>query len=108
MRCICTKKTIKKAIAVICIVATCSIAIVSTGALTRRLYGDVNGDGIISNADVTLLQQYLVKSATLDKYQLIAANVNGDNYVDVNDATMISKLISGLIDEFPVGDYFVY
>lgn len=103
------KKTIKKAIAVICIVATmCSIAIVSTGALTRRLYGDVNGDGIISNADVTLLQRYIVKSATLDKYQLIAANVNGDNYVDVNDATMISKLINGLIDEFPVGDYFVY
>lgn len=103
------KKTIKKSIAVICIIAMmCSIAIVSAGALTRRLYGDVNGDGVISNADVTLVQQYGVGLVTLDKYQLIAADVNGDGVVDITDATMISELLYGLIDGFPVGDYFVY
>ena len=98
------KKTIKRIIAVICIVATmCGIAMVSTGALTRRLYGDVNGDGIINNADVTLLQQYLAGFQELDEYQLIAADVDGDK-----DATMISFLINGYIDSFPVGEYFLY
>lgn len=103
------KKTIKRIIAVICIVATmCSIAIVSTGALTRRLYGDVNGDGIINNADVTLLQQYLAGFQELDEYQLIAADVDGDKDVNIKDATMISFLINGYIDSFPVGEYFLY
>ncbi len=103
------KKTIKRIIAVICIVATmCSIAIVSTGALTRRLYGDVNGDGIINNADVTLLQQYLAGFQKLDEYQLIAADVDGDKDVNIKDTTMISFLINGYIDSFPVGEYFLY
>lgn len=44
----------------------------------------------------------------LDKYQLIAADVNADNCVDITDVTDIQKLLAGIIDEFESGDYFVY
>ena len=103
------KKAIKKFIAVACVAATMSsVAIISASALTRRLYGDVNGDGVISKADSTMIQEYLVGSVELDKYQLIAADVNADGYVNISDATDIQMLLAGAIDEFEAGDYFVY
>lgn len=99
----------KKVVAGVCTAAIlCSIAIVGAGALTRRLYGDVNGDGIISKADVTLTQQYIAKMVTLDNYQKIAADVNGDGQINLSDVTLMNKLLTGAIDEFPVGDYFLY
>lgn len=103
------KKTFKRLIAAACVAATmCSAAVVGTSALTRRLYGDVNGDGVISNADATMVQQYAVGAIELDTYQKIAADVNGDGNINILDATLIQKLVNGLIDGFEVGDYFVY
>lgn len=103
------KKKFKKIIAVLCVVATMgSIAAVSTSALTRRLYGDVNGDGIISNADTLITQKYIANMATLDTYQVIAADVNGDGDVNIRDVVMIYSLLDGEISEFPVGECFYY
>ncbi len=103
------KKTIKKTIAVICIFATMfSIAIVSTGALTRRLYGDVNNDGVISQADVELIQKNITGIVEFDTYQKIAADVDASGQVTISDAILIQKLLSGIITGFPTGDFFVY
>jgi len=100
---------IKRLVASACVVATmCSVSAVGAGALTRRLYGDVNGDGVISMADAVLIQQYGLQLVELDKYQLIAADVDGDGSVTLKDASMVQKLVAGVIDGFPVGDYFVY
>ncbi len=107
------KKTLRKIVAMVCaVMIMCSIAVMSVSAdsrkLTRRLYGDVNGDGIISKADATMIQQYLVDLVELDNIQKIAADVNGDGTINVIDVTDINKLLAGLIDEFEVGECFYY
>lgn len=103
------KAKFRKTVAAVCIAATiCSVSMVSASALTRRLYGDVNGDGVISKADVTLVQQYLAGTVEFDKYQKIAADVNVDGNIDISDTTDIQKLLAGIIDEFEAGNYFAY
>ncbi len=107
------KKTLRRIIAMVCaVMIMCSVAVMSVSAdsrkLTRRLYGDVNGDGVISKADTTMIQQYLVDLVELDNIQKIAADVNGDGTISVKDATDINKLLVGLIDEFEVGECFYY
>lgn len=72
------------------------------------LYGDVNNDGIISNADVTLVRQYVADMVEFDTYQKIAADVNGDGKISMLDVVMIQQVLSGQLDGFPVGDYFMY
>lgn len=102
-------KKFKKIIFLACVAATlCSVGVVSASAYTRRLYGDVNGDGVISNADVELTQRASMGLETLDTYQQVAADVNGDGKIAVSDALMIKRMVEGLIDKFPVGVYFVY
>ncbi len=58
----------------------CSITVMLVSAdsrnLTRRLYRDVNGDGIISKADVTMIQKAIVREIESDNIQKIAADVN--------------------------------
>lgn len=102
-------KKLKKVISLACAAATlCSVGVISASAYTRRLYGDVNGDGVISRADAELTQRASMGLETLDTYQQIAADVNGDGIIDLTDAYTIYKFVEGLYDEFPVGVYFVY
>ncbi len=107
------KKTLRRIIAMVCaVMIMCSVAVMSVSAdsrkLTRRLYGDVNGDGVISKADATMIQQYIVELVELDNIQKIAADVTGDGDITVDDATEIQMLLVGLIDEFEVGECFYY
>lgn len=53
--------------------------------------GDVNCDGIVSSADARELVCYTLSSDsyTLSDHQLLAANVNGDRYVNTTDAREI-------------------
>lgn len=53
--------------------------------------GDVNGDGIISISDVSVLIDLLLEDATAD-----GADVNGDGYVTIAD---VSALIDRLLEE---------
>ena len=59
--------------------------------------GDVNSDGVVSVADVTALQKYLVELNDLDDLQTQLADINGDGEVDVRDATLIQMLISEIV-----------
>ncbi len=103
------KKTFKKIISMACItVMMCGLATVEASALTRRLYGDVNNDGIINREDADLILQYAVKAVEFDKYQIIAADVNGDGEVTSADALLVLRLVEGLIDDLPVGSAFLY
>ena len=58
--------------------------------------GDVNGDGVVSLADVTALGDYLVSHTGLNQYQLVAADVNGDGYVSIGD---VGALIDLMLDQ---------
>ena len=56
--------------------------------------GDVNRDGVVSIADVTCVQKYLVELLTLDQAQLLLADVNQDGEVSIADATLIQMMIA--------------
>lgn len=58
---------------------------------TPALKGDVNGDGIVDVADVTVLIDKVLNSADTDQ----AADVNADGTVDVADVTALINIILG-------------
>ena len=66
----------------------------------QQQLGDIAGNGIIDVRDVTLVMQHILKIASLDPAQLIAADVNSDGAVDVRDATLIMRFILGYIVSF--------
>ena len=67
---------------------------------TDYTLGDVNGDGYITVADATLVQQHAAELITLTDTALLAADTNKDGYVTVADATLIQQYVAELIDEF--------
>ena len=67
-----------------------------TALLTVVVYplGDINKDGIITIADVTLLQKALVDLVTLDESERQLADFNQDGEISIADATLIQIQIS--------------
>lgn len=63
--------------------------------------GDVNGDGNVDNADVSLLLQYINGIPLPETAQAAAADVNGDGNVDNADVSLILRYINGVITAFP-------
>ncbi len=56
--------------------------------------GDVNLNKVVDIRDVSLLQAYIAKAATLDAYQLMACDVDGDGKKNIRDATCIQSYIA--------------
>lgn len=61
--------------------------------------GDVNLDGKVTIADVTMLQKFLASLSTFNDLQKKAAEVSGDGNLSINDATSIQKYLAGLIEQ---------
>ena len=61
--------------------------------------GDVNGDGVISANDATLIMRYVAK--LISEINESVADVNGDGVISANDATLIKRYVAKLIDSFP-------
>jgi hypothetical protein len=61
--------------------------------------GDVDGDSIVTGADVLLVRKYIAK-LTADVNEAVA-DVDGDGQVTGSDALLIRKYIAKLITEFP-------
>ncbi len=62
----------------------------------KAVIGDVNGDGVLSVADATLIQKHSASIIKFTNEQLALADFNGDGTVNVNDATAIQRaLVSG-------------
>lgn len=64
------------------------------------MLGDVDGNGIISVADATLVQKHAAEMITLEGEALLAADTSKDGHVTVADATLIQKFAAEMIDEF--------
>ncbi len=58
------------------------------------LIGDVNADGVVNNLDVKLLQEYLVKKATLTAAQGKNANVISDGKLNVFDLVALKRTLA--------------
>lgn len=91
--------------------------------LLRDAYGDINGDGIIDESDLEIIngwisdgysfnlntaggQQPIIDGyATLD--QVLRADVNGDGIVNSTDISLLSDYLNNAISNFPAGSYFL-
>lgn len=72
----------------------------------NAIYGDVNGDGIISVVDATLVQKHIVNLEVLAPDKQILADVNSDNSITVMDATLIQKYIVNLEGSGRTGEVY--
>ena len=58
------------------------------------LLGDVNGDDVVTIADVTALSSYVLSGGDwFDQYQSAAADVNGDGQVTIADVTVLIRMV---------------
>lgn len=64
------------------------------------ILGDVNGDGFITVADATLVQQHAAEMIALEGNAAKAADTNKDGFITVADATLIQQYAAEMIDEF--------
>jgi len=83
-------------------------------------YGDVNGDGLITNEDLLLLSDLIGESIhypstqqkLVDGYftllNLLRADVNGDGYVSAQDYDLLQQFLNKEINAFPVGTSFTH
>lgn len=57
------------------------------------MYGDINSDGYADLTDLTTLSIYLMEKSGLDEIQLKAADVDGNNEVDISDLAHYKRYI---------------
>ena len=62
--------------------------------------GDVTGDGIITVADATMVQEYAAEMREFTQAELSAADTNRDGIVTVADATLIQQYAAEMIESF--------
>ena len=66
----------------------------------EKALGDINGDGIITVADATMVQEYAAELREFTADELKAADTNRDGIITVADATLIQQYAAEMIDEF--------
>lgn len=55
--------------------------------------GDINGDGVVSSLDITILYDFLLKD---DSTNLVNLDVNGDGDITTSDITFVYSIILGI------------
>lgn len=70
-------------------------------SLYVRFLGDVNSDGVITEADADIVLKVATQSATLDADLMDLADVDGDGSVTANDALLILQYATNKINSFP-------
>ena len=60
------------------------------------LYGDINGDGKVSNLDLVLMQKHILGITELTGSSLEAANVSKDGGISNKDLVILQKHILGI------------
>lgn len=68
-----------------------------TNDIKEPLYGDVNGDGILSVTDSTLIQKYCAEFVKFTDEQIAVADINKSGKIDIADATTIQRIVAGIL-----------
>ncbi len=75
---------------------------VSGGTDAERLYGDLNGDGVVNSIDATISVRHALGVLTLDEDVVKYADVNGDGVANSIDSTIITRHALGVIPSLPI------
>lgn len=57
--------------------------------------GDINGDGLIDEKDVTLIKKYIIELITFSDYEFYLADMNGDKQITLTDMAMAIRVSLG-------------
>lgn len=76
--------------------------VINSSAAT--VWGDTDGDGIISTIDATHIQRHCANIRLLDAQEQKRALVSGNKALSVLDATYIQRFLTKIISRFPVED----
>ena len=82
------------------------ISVISANAIEAApeqplMWGDVNGDGIVTVSDATAVQRHIAELEEISKDYVKAAYVGGDGTLSVKDATLIQQYAAEIINHFP-------
>ena len=69
------------------------------------IYGDLNGNGYVSSADVSILRRYLAGLMTLPPERLLCADIDDNGKVDKVDVLLLRLYAVGTIRELPAAGY---
>ena len=68
------------------------------------LFGDADGNGIVSVKDVTAIQRHIAEFETMEDYQLRAADIDRDGVVTIDDATEIQRFLAEYDNLLQIGE----
>ncbi len=77
----------------------------ATAAGETYIYGDMNGDRILTASDFSLMKRYCANNSASD-LQRILGDLNGDGKMDTADITLLNDYLLAKIDKFPVGSIY--
>ena len=69
-----------------------------------RLYGDVNGDGVVNTDDVSILDKHLTNGGTLTGVSLLAADMDRDGEATDRDLTMLEDYCVEALENYTDAD----
>lgn len=58
--------------------------------------GDLNNDGMITYADLVILQAYLIQKISLTENQILAADISGEGNISVMDVARLYRHLLGI------------
>lgn len=64
--------------------------------------GDADSNGVVNINDVTAIQGHKAEMFVLDELQLLAADINYDGKVDIEDATILQSYLAEYAVDYPV------
>ena len=65
---------------------------VLTVTFPSSVYGDVNGDGVVTSADITAIYDFLLNN---DASSLVNGDVNNDGNITSSDITSVYDILLG-------------
>jgi len=77
----------------------------NNGSIDIFVYGDVNGDSIVSTNDIEIIKSYILglpHGFSYNQYGQLAADVDGNGSINTIDVAHIIRFVQGQIDKFPV------
>lgn len=77
------------------------ILLLSISSTAFAVPGDVDGDGVVTQDDVALVEAHILGVAELDAGQRAAANINRNTRIDVGDVLAIARMAEGNVEAVP-------